>query len=42
MTQLPMRLEVAEGRAQVNGVRVRIEAETGRAIAVERLNVRPS
>jgi 2',3'-cyclic-nucleotide 2'-phosphodiesterase len=42
MSQLPTRLEVAEGPAQLNGVRVKIEAETGRAIAVERLNVRPT
>ena len=42
MTQLPVRLEVAEGPAQFNGVRVKVEAETGRAIAVERLNVRPA
>jgi calcineurin-like phosphoesterase len=42
MTQLPVRLEVAEGPAQFNGVRVKVEAETGRAIAIERLNVRPT
>jgi metallophosphoesterase (TIGR00282 family) len=40
-TQLPMRLEVAEGPAQFNGVRVKVEAESGRAIAIERLNARP-
>jgi hypothetical protein len=42
MTQLPVRLEVADGPAQVNGVRVKVEAETGRAIAIERVNIRPS
>ena len=41
-TQLPVRLEVADGPAQFNGVRVKVEAETGRAIAIERLNVRPA
>jgi hypothetical protein len=40
LTQLPVRFEVAEGPAQFNGVRVRIEALTGRAIAIERLNYR--
>ncbi|MFN3428452.1 MAG: TIGR00282 family metallophosphoesterase [Candidatus Sericytochromatia bacterium] len=41
-TQLPTRLEVADGPAQFNGVRVKIEAETGRAIAIERLCHRPA
>lgn len=40
MTQLPTRLEVAEGPAQFNAVRFTIEARTGRALAVERLNYR--
>jgi metallophosphoesterase (TIGR00282 family) len=40
VTQLPCRLEVAEGPAQFNGVRVRVDRETGRAIAIERLNYR--
>ncbi|MDB5097617.1 MAG: hypothetical protein JWM80_2038 [Cyanobacteria bacterium RYN_339] len=40
VTQLPCRLEVAEGPAQFNAVRVRIEVETGRAISIERLNYR--
>lgn len=35
---LPTRLEVAEGPAQFNGVRLRVEVATGRAIAIERLN----
>lgn len=40
LTQLPGRLEVADGPAQFNGVRIRVEVETGRAIAIERLNSR--
>lgn len=40
LTQMPARLEVADGPSQFNGVRVRVEVETGRAIAIERLNYR--
>lgn len=40
LTQLPVRFEVAEGPGQFNGVRFRVEALTGRTIAVERLNYR--
>jgi hypothetical protein len=40
VTQLPARLEVASGPAQFNGVRLRVEAQSGRAVAIERLNVR--
>jgi metallophosphoesterase (TIGR00282 family) len=40
MTQLPERFEVAEGPAQFNAVRIRVEAETGRAISIERINER--
>lgn len=39
-TALPTRLEVAEGPAQFNGVRVRVEVATGRALDIERLNYR--
>jgi metallophosphoesterase (TIGR00282 family) len=38
VTQLPTRLEVADGPAQFNAMRVRVEVETGRAIRIERLN----
>ena len=41
ISQLPVRLEVAEGPAQFNGVRVKVEAESGRAIAIERVQHRP-
>ena len=40
LTQLPGRLPVAEGAAQFNAVRVKVDGETGRAIAIERLNYR--
>jgi len=38
ITQLPTRLEVAEGPAQFNAVRIRVEVATGRAISISRLN----
>lgn len=38
--QLPVRLEVAEGAAMLNGVRIQISKETGRALSISRLFVR--
>jgi metallophosphoesterase (TIGR00282 family) len=40
MTQLPTRLEVAEGPAQFNAVRITVEVRTGRTLTIERLNFR--
>lgn len=40
MTALPCRMEVAPGPTQFNGVRVRIDAETGKALSIDRLNYR--
>lgn len=40
LTGLPTRLEVAPGPTQFNAVRVRVDAATGKALAVERLNYR--
>ncbi len=38
--QLPTRLEVAEGPAQLNGVRITIETASGKATAIERVQYR--
>ncbi len=40
LTGLPTRLEVATGPTQFNAVRVRVDAVTGKALAVQRLNYR--
>ena len=40
LTGLPTRLEVATGPTQFNGVRVRVDAATGKALTVQRLNYR--
>jgi metallophosphoesterase (TIGR00282 family) len=38
--QLPCRLEVASGPAQLNGVKVIVDPESGKAISIERINKR--
>jgi 2',3'-cyclic-nucleotide 2'-phosphodiesterase len=38
--QLPARLEIAEGEAMVNGAKITIDVETGKAIAIERVQFR--
>lgn len=38
LTQLPMRFEVAGGPAQLNGVLIEIDPESGRASAIRRVN----
>jgi metallophosphoesterase (TIGR00282 family) len=40
ITQLPCRLEVATGPTQFNAVRLRIDAASGKALTVQRLNYR--
>ncbi|MEB3284584.1 MAG: TIGR00282 family metallophosphoesterase [Candidatus Sericytochromatia bacterium] len=39
-TALPTKLEVAEGPTQFNAVRMRIDAMTGKSVAIDRLNYR--
>jgi calcineurin-like phosphoesterase len=39
-TALPTKLEVASGPTQFNAVRLRIDGNTGKALAIERLNYR--
>ncbi len=38
LTQMPVRFEVAEGTAQLNGLFLRIDEKTGKTILVERIN----
>jgi len=38
-TQMPVRFEPAKGRAVLHGALVRVDAESGRAVAIERLRV---
>jgi hypothetical protein len=38
--QLPCRLELASGPAQLNGVKVVVEIESGRAVSIERIQRR--
>jgi len=37
LTQIPQRFEVAKGRVEVQGVRIRIDASTKRCVAIERI-----
>ena len=39
LTQTPQRLDVAKGNVRLNGAVIQIEATTGRAIKIERINI---